>query len=1165
MRNGDEVGLDCGGSCNTACPDPALLRAWYHDGQCSGPPQHNMTVCRSIVRKAPKWMTTYVRNLWWDDLGGFSHGNDPVTTCDEAVDVPSHVCPSSRAQLVKMVGRLPGNGEPLSSVPRSPSAWDPQFGGSSGGSNCSKYFVSAQYECANAFPGLEFYGRGWCKESCDTKYCNPLPWERQQTCTPTFERCASLCKGKPTCMALNYDPTPPEEKRYGECKDRNEFDCTIYYHTDRGVQRKAVGATYRWSSTKRWECYRVACTLGPWCAALQAAGMDEADLPFVTHAGGEWAYLGRPLGVGFGEPGEACDAARLVCAGGSTYGSEAAQVAQVIQMLTGCDAPPDGTAAHMTFELNRDCDIGPKGVCWANCLPGYTSTSGSEPYATCLGGEWKFAKVTCRATYSFATQLNVAGSGTATLPDVCLWDASRSSPYPAAAAGDELAVLCCDDGWSSTSSRPGCVKSATKSEAARQCKTAGKQLCSRKQVKSMSQEDPKCPFDSLLVWTNDACAANHTVVGTAERCAPGAVTEDVDSAEACFRLCAAVRPRSDCYEFSYNALTRSCAHGSSSSARSCTREAAAAGWSRYVPDMWRATDGCPRASRPPGPRWTPGITPLGVRCCAMDGSTCTAQAFGNLSCIQAGSVYTAMERCHTYGMRLCTPAELASEVCCQNEGCDNTTRVWTSQSLVDYPPTCGDGELNGDEIGVDCGGSCAACTTTCSDLLQNGDETGVDCGGSCPECPCFKLVKKDAYCPDHIALPDVTSVEECVGEAFAQKRCGGYIFSNNDTCRCMKSDTPNDGSRVPDGCNPDETTSGSSIYWIADCSTCSDGHQNGDEEGPDCGGSCAACPTCGDGQQNGDETGVDCGGSCTACLSPGYTLIKAGSSCYNSDGQHPPFEFGNEAASPDSCASKCKERAQATGKTCTGFDTRSGCLFYYDEPVTQPKNDVLSGDCYSMDVPQGVRTKLDGAGCYTLSKADCCSHTDGRTNQWADALCFPAQGATFSISGRECQPEGWIAQNVPSEKGICNTGCPAIDSGWRCGPLVGNTHCKSPVDQFCNEENGWCGSTAAHRDAQPSDAYDYESIPISCRPASSSCSDGEQNGDEAGVDCGGSCQACEACDVLPQSPNGHAHPKGCPGAVWSDGSPSSTYCQKEDSWWSDCCTWTGSSCVPKQD
>ena len=51
------------------------------------------------------------------------------------------------------------------------------------------------------------------------------------------------------------------------------------------------------------------------------------------------------------------------------------------------------------------------------------------------------------------------------------------------------------------------------------------------------------------------------------------------------------------------------------------------------------------------------------------------------------------------------------------------------------------------------------------------------------------------------------------------------------------------------------------------CPTCSDGTQNGDETGVDCGGSCAdACATCDDGTQNQDETGVDCGGAtCSAC------------------------------------------------------------------------------------------------------------------------------------------------------------------------------------------------------------------------------------------------------------------------------------------------------------
>ncbi len=51
-------------------------------------------------------------------------------------------------------------------------------------------------------------------------------------------------------------------------------------------------------------------------------------------------------------------------------------------------------------------------------------------------------------------------------------------------------------------------------------------------------------------------------------------------------------------------------------------------------------------------------------------------------------------------------------------------------------PTCNDGVQNGDETGVDCGGSCAPCqtTSTCNDGIQNGTETGVDCGGSCAPC-----------------------------------------------------------------------------------------------------------------------------------------------------------------------------------------------------------------------------------------------------------------------------------------------------------------------------------------------------------------------------------------------------------------------------------------------
>jgi hypothetical protein len=105
-------------------------------------------------------------------------------------------------------------------------------------------------------------------------------------------------------------------------------------------------------------------------------------------------------------------------------------------------------------------------------------------------------------------------------------------------------------------------------------------------------------------------------------------------------------------------------------------------------------------------------------------------------------------------------------------------------------PTCDDGVQNGDETGVDCGGSnCPACPPSCDDGIQNGDETGVDCGGSCAPC-------ETITCDDGIQNGDETGVD-----------CGG---SNCPECPA----------------------------------TCDDGIQNGEETGVDCGGpDCAPCST----------------------------------------------------------------------------------------------------------------------------------------------------------------------------------------------------------------------------------------------------------------------------------------------------------------------------------
>ncbi len=168
-------------------------------------------------------------------------------------------------------------------------------------------------------------------------------------------------------------------------------------------------------------------------------------------------------------------------------------------------------------------------------------------------------------------------------------------------------------------------------------------------------------------------------------------------------------------------------------------------------------------------------------------------------------------------------------------------------------PTCDDGILNGDETGIDCGGSCAACAT-CDDGILNGDETGVDCGGSCAAC---------ATCDDGILNGDETGID-CGGSCAACATCDDGILNGDETgidCggSCVACATCDDGIL-----NGDETgiDCGGSC---AACATCDDGILNGDETGIDCGGSCAACATCDDGILNGDETGVDCGGSCAAC------------------------------------------------------------------------------------------------------------------------------------------------------------------------------------------------------------------------------------------------------------------------------------------------------------
>ncbi|MGE5181863.1 MAG: hypothetical protein ACM31C_07365 [Acidobacteriota bacterium] len=157
--------------------------------------------------------------------------------------------------------------------------------------------------------------------------------------------------------------------------------------------------------------------------------------------------------------------------------------------------------------------------------------------------------------------------------------------------------------------------------------------------------------------------------------------------------------------------------------------------------------------------------------------------------------------------RMCTLYAAGSGSKIQHHSVAGRSRLSLTKGVPTACPTCSDGVKNGDETGVDCGGSCAACdvgqscTTgsdcasglctngvceypSCTGGVQDGSETGIDCGGPvCPQCP------------------------------------------------------PGQG--------------------CANASDCTSGV---------CTGNVCQAPSCGDGVKNGDETDVDCGGSCGGCV-----------------------------------------------------------------------------------------------------------------------------------------------------------------------------------------------------------------------------------------------------------------------------------------------------------
>ena len=179
-----------------------------------------------------------------------------------------------------------------------------------------------------------------------------------------------------------------------------------------------------------------------------------------------------------------------------------------------------------------------------------------------------------------------------------------------------------------------------------------------------------------------------------------------------------------------------------------------------------------------------------------------------------------------------------------------------------------------------CGGG--APSPTCTDGIQNGDETGVDCGGSSCQ-PC------QTACSDNEVNLSITFDNYPEETAWTLTNSGGQTVASGGTYGSQADgSTYTEALCLPDGCYTFTITDaygdgiccsyGNGSYSLTGSTgvLASGGSFTSSQATDFCLGS-APAPTCTDGIQNGDETGVDCGGSsCAPCSTPGTTVLSEG-------------------------------------------------------------------------------------------------------------------------------------------------------------------------------------------------------------------------------------------------------------------------------------------------
>ncbi|MBM4783538.1 MAG: hypothetical protein GQE15_38175, partial [Archangiaceae bacterium] len=467
---------------------------------------------------------------------------------------------------------------------------------------------------------------------------------------------------------------------------------------------------------------------------------------------------------------------------------------------------------------------------------------------------------------------------------------------------------------------------------------------------------------------------------------------------------------------------------------------------------------------------------------------------------------------------------------CASGACHATTGLCVAN-------TCVDGARTGDESDVDCGGSCptkcalnqqcnftqrgnADCAsnvcstppfsgapgrcvaTTCENLRGDADEIGVDCSGACAaKCPVGQTCR--------FGQNDCVTAAVCSATTrrCEPPGCGDGVLNGQESSidcggpTCLKC-------ALSKACNANSDCT-SSVCSGGRCvgSVCENGVKDSTEADVDCGGSCTlACATgstcsqprdcasnlcvsgrcisdaCQDRVRNGAEADVDCGGAtCTARCAGGKRCLVNGdcqSNLCNTTAQRcvaGPCDDGLLTAGSESdvdCGGSCG--AMNPAKRCTVNQRCTAAA------------DCASGVCNATTQRCVSDACFDGVRNGTETDLDCGGSCDPKCA--AGRLCTVA---TDCQSG-SCTAMGRCATDQCSD-GRVNGNETGLDCGGQCA-----TRC--PVGQGC-----LTGADCAHPMGLQGVNGFCSTATATC--TNSSCTTGVKDGDETGVDCGGSCAA----------------------------------------------------------